>query len=150
MKKMKYIVAASIAALSVASAVSSCDLETSSAGDFDGMWHLTSVDTIATGGRCDLSREKIYWSFQYKLMEADDKNGNHRSILMRYNENGKKLVLNSPYAYNRTEGDEPLTEPTLLKPFGINKVEEEFQVNKVSGSRMQLQSDMLILNFKKF
>ena len=150
MKKMKYILDTLFSVICITGILSSCDLEISSAGDFDGMWHLTSVDTIATGGRCDLSREKIYWSFQYKLMEADDKNGNHRSVLMRYNENGKKLVLNSPYAYNRTECDEPLTETTLLKPFGINKLEEEFQVNKISGSSMQLQSDMLILNFKKF
>lgn len=128
----------------------SCTLETSSAGDFDGMWHLTKVDTLATGGVLDLSKEKLFWSFQFKLMEADDKNGIHRAILMRYNAGGGKLVLNAPYAYNREEGDEQLSDPTLLKPYGINKTEEEFQVIKISGSKMQLQSDLLKLSFKKY
>ncbi len=144
MKKTLILLAAAISLLH------SCTLETSSAGDFDGMWRLTRVDTLATGGVLDLSKEKIFWSFQFKLMEADDKSGNHRSILMRYNSGGGKLVLNAPYAYNREEGDEQLSDPTLLKPFGINKTEEEFQVVKISGSKMQLQSDLLKLSFKKY
>ena len=133
-----------------ATMIHSCSLETSSAGKFDGMWHLTRVDTIATGGTLDLSKEHIYWSFQFKLMEAEDKDGNHRTILMRFNNSNKKLVLNAPYAYNREEGDEQLSDPTLLKPFGINNTEEEFDVVKINGSKMQLQSKMLKLSFKKF
>lgn len=131
-------------------AISSCTLETSSAGKFDGMWHLTKVDTIATGGTLDLSKERIYWSFQFKLMEAEDKDGNHRIILMRYNNSNNKLVLNAPYAYNREEGDEKLSDPTLLKPYGINNTEEEFDIVKINGNKMQLQSKMLKLSFKKF
>ena len=56
----------------------------------------------------------------------------------------------TPYAYNREEGDEPLSDITLLKPSGINKTEEEFQVLSISGSKMKLQSEMLVLSFKKF
>lgn len=130
--------------------ISSCTLETLSAGKFDGMWHLTKVDTIATGGTLDLSKERIYWSFQFKLMEAEDKDGNHRIILMRYNNSNNKLVLNAPYAYNREEGDEKLSDPTLLKPYGINNTEEEFDIVKINGNKMQLQSKMLKLSFKKF
>ena len=69
---------------------------------------------------------------------------------MRFSSGGGKLVLNSPYAYNREEGDEPLSDITLLKPYGINKTEEEFQVLSISGSNMKLQSEMLVLSFKKF
>ena len=130
--------------------LSSCELETSGAGDFDGMWHLTRVDTLATGGVLDLSKEKIFWSFQFNLMEADDKDHGHQSILMRYNKSDGKLLLTQPYAYDRENGDAPLAEPTLLKPFGINNIEETFQIQKLSGGKMQLQSEMLKLYFKKF
>ncbi len=130
--------------------LSSCELETSNAGDFDGMWHLTQVDTLSTGGVLDLSKEKIFWSFQFNLMEADDKSGSHQSILMRYSNADGKLVLGQPYAYDRENGDVPLTETTLLTPYGINMVEETFQVLKVGGGKMQLQSGMLKLSFKKF
>lgn len=150
MKRKIYIAALSAAVIAIGGSFSSCSLENSSAGDFDGMWHLTRVDTVATGGSLDLSKKRIFWSFEVKLMEADDKDGNHRAILMRFNHGDKKLVLNSPYAYNRDEGDEKLTDTSLLEPYGINKLEEEFKVNKINGSRMQLQSDKLILSFKKF
>lgn len=114
------------------------------------MWHLTQVDTIATGGVLDLSEQRIFWSFQFKLMQAEDKNGIERTVIMRYSKGDGTLTLSSPYAYDRDNGDEPLTSPALLKPFGINNIEEEFQVNAVNGSKMQLQSKTLILNFKKF
>lgn len=148
MIRIKSIIA--VLALAVIPFLASCDLETSNAGDFDGMWHLTRVDTIATGGVLDLSKQKIFWSFQFKLMEADDKEGLHQSVLMRYDESGKILKLHTPYAYDRENGDKPLEEPTLLKPFGINNLEEEFNVVKINGSSMQLQSSMLKLSFKKF
>ncbi len=148
MKATRYIAAAAVALAALS--LGSCTLETSSGGKFDGMWHLTQVDTIATGGALDLSNERIYWSFQFKLMQAEDKSGAARTILMRYKKGDGTLTLSSPYAYDRDNGDEPLDTPTLLKPFGINNIEEEFQVNAVSGSKMQLQSKTLILSFKKF
>ena len=62
----------------------SCDLETSSAaGDFNGLWHLIRIDTLATGGVLDLKNEKRFWAFQNKLMQGDDKSGNHDKILLR-------------------------------------------------------------------
>lgn len=148
MKKLHIYI---IGCLSAVSAIfASCHLETSGAGDYDGMWHLTRVDTIATGGVLDLSKEKIFWSFQFNLMEADDKSGAHQSILMRYVKDNGTLILGQPYAYDRDNGDQPLSENTLLKPFGINNTEEHFTVVKLKGGSMELQSDILKLSFKKF
>ncbi len=150
MKATKYLAAMTTAATLAAVSLNSCTLETSSAGKFDGMWHLTRVDTIATGGVLDLSEQRIFWSFQFKLMQAEDKNGVERTVLMRYSKGDGTLTLSSPYAYDRDNGDEPLSSPALLKPFGINETEEEFQVNSINGSKMQLQSKTLKLSFKKF
>ena len=72
----------------------SCDLETSSAaGDFNGLWHLIRIDTLATGGVLDLKNEKRFWAFQNKLMQGDDKSGNHDKILMRFNQTKTMLTL---------------------------------------------------------
>lgn len=132
------------------SSLASCELETSDAGDLEGLWHLTRVDTLATGGVLDLSQKYIYWSFQFKLMQADNKQGLHDIVLMRYDHTGNTLTLSSPHIYDREEGDHPQTEPTRLRPYGINNLEEPFEVLKLSGSRMQLQSEMLKLTFRKF
>ena len=129
----------------------SCDLETSSAaGDFNGLWHLIRIDTLATGGVLDLKNEKLFWAFQNKLMQADDKNEKLAKILMRFNQTNTQLTLHTPYVYDRENGDVPLSDPTLLAPYGINKLEENFQVIKLTGSKMVLQSETLKLTFKGF
>ena len=131
--------------------LASCDIETSSAaGDFNGMWHLTRVDTIATGGVLDLKNEKLFWAFQNKLMQADDKNEKLAKILMRFNQTNTQLTLHTPYVYDRENGDVPLTDSTLLIPYGINKTEEKFDVVTLKGGKMVLQSEKLKLTLKKF
>lgn len=133
----------------IAATLHSCTLESANAGDFDGMWHLTHIDTLATGGVREMQEEKIFWSFQNKLMEADDKSGAHQSVLFRFNDDGGTLTLSSPYAYDREYGDKLLTDSTLLQPFGINKTEEKFQILKKSGSKLVLQSEKLKLSLKR-
>lgn len=131
--------------------LASCDIETSSAaGDFNGMWHLTRVDTLATGGVLDLKNEKLFWAFQNKLMQADDKNEKLAKILMRFNQTNTQLTLHTPYCYDRENGDKPLTDSTLLIPYGINKTEEKFDVVTLKGGKMVLQSEKLKLTLKKF
>lgn len=134
----------------LAAQLASCTIETSDNGKFDGMWHLTRIDTLQTGGALDLSKQKIFWSFQNKLVELDDKQGVHPSVLMRSIQGSDSLVLHSPYLYNRAEGDQVISDPSLLAPFGVNSLEEKFQVVSISGSRMRLQTAALQLTLKKF
>lgn len=150
MKKCIYVLLSIIATLS---AFCACDVDTSDAGKFEGMWHLVRIDTLATGGVSDMSRERVYWSFQYKLMEADDRDNRYQSVLMRYSQKDGVLTLNNPFVYDRENGDKPITEESdrrLLAPYGINGFAENFQVLKVTGSKMILQSSILRLSFKKF
>lgn len=50
--------------------VNSCTIETSDNGDFDGFWHLERVDTLATGNYLDLSKERVFWGVQHKLISC--------------------------------------------------------------------------------
>ena len=47
-------------------------------------------------------------------------------------------------------GDHPIDDPTLLAPYGINNLEEEFVKEKLNGSKMILRSKTLRLKFKRF
>ena len=49
--------------------LSSCEIETSKNGDFDGFWHLVGVDTLATSGYCDMSQETVFWAVQYHFIQ---------------------------------------------------------------------------------
>ena len=59
--------------------VCSCELETSNNGDLDGMWHLVRVDTLSTSGVKYMEDDKIYWLFQFKLLQLEDKSDSSSS-----------------------------------------------------------------------
>ncbi|PTL34243.1 hypothetical protein C7120_06815 [Prevotella sp. oral taxon 376] len=128
-----------------------CDLETSGNGKLDGFWHLESIDTI-NGGFNDLSQRRLFWAFQAKLLELTDRDGLHPQCLMRFEQGGGVLKLSDPYLYDREggEGDHPLTGPDYLVPFGVNGVSENFTIEKLTGSKMILNSGKLRLYFTKF
>ena len=45
---------------------SACTIEMSDNGDLDGYWHLEQVDTLATGGKLNLSKERVFWGLHHK------------------------------------------------------------------------------------
>ena len=83
-------------------------------------------------------------------MQADDKNEKLAKILMRFNQTNTQLTLHTPYVYDRENGDVPLSDSTLLIPYGINKTEEKFDVVTLKGGKMVLQSEKLKLTLNKF
>ena len=145
-----------IATLAIVS-LASCEIETSDNGDFDGFWHLERVDTLATGGTCDLSKKRVFWGVQYKLISVydTDKEGTF-GYYLRFTQTRDKIVTKSPYKNNwhldngEVGGDIPVDDPTQLAPYGINNLEEEFVKEKLNGGQMILRSKTLRLKFKRF
>lgn len=126
-----------------------CTLETDDSGDLGGFWHLESVDTLATDGHADLSSQRLFWSVQHKLLEVSNKDTD-TAIFLRYHHVADSLTLSEPRTNNRTEGDPDVTNPTLLQPFGLQHLQEDFVIETLTGSTMVLRSDALRLGFKKF
>lgn len=134
----------------------SCEIETSDNGDFDGFWHLERVDTLATGGTTDLSKKRVFWGVQYKLISVYDidKEGTF-GYYLRFNQTRDQIVTHTPYKNNwhqdvENGGDHPIDDPTQLAPYGINNLEEEFVKEKLDGGQMILRSKTLRLKFKRF
>ena len=63
MKKLLYLLIAFLPFLT------SCDLETSDNGDFDGYWHLVGVDTLANAKHKDLSQQRIFCSMHQRQQD---------------------------------------------------------------------------------
>ncbi|WP_278691579.1 lipocalin-like domain-containing protein [Leyella stercorea] len=136
--------------------LASCEIETSDNGDFDGFWHLERVDTLATGGTLDLSKKRVFWGVQYKLISVYDidKEGTF-GYYLRFKQTHDKIVTHTPYKNNwhqdvENGGDHPIDDPTQLAPYGINNLEEEFVKEKLDGGQMILRSKTLRLKFKRF
>lgn len=139
----------------------SCELETSGNGKLDGFWHLESIDTLSTGGVNDLSEAYLFWAFQGKLLSVSEKNivlkvndGNNRELLkeylFRFSRPADSLVLTNPIWSNRMIGDEVVTDPKELAPYGINALEEHFKVEALNSKHLVLSNDSLRLSLRRF
>lgn len=126
-----------------------CEVRVSNNGDLDGFWHMEKVDTIATGGTLDLSQERRFWAFQVNLMTVSNLQMGS-TYVMYFDHSGGTLRAYNMHYNNRTEGDPPLEEVTEVNQFGLNALDETFQVESLSGSRMVLATDRLRLHFRKF
>ena len=129
--------------------MNACDVETSSNGDLDGLWRLEAVDTLTTGGHCDLGDELRTWSVQHRLLELRDHTGTAGAFLLRFDHHDNLLRTYQPYVFNRTDGDYPLESAAYMAPFGINALDATFTVVGLSSSKMQLRDDQLQLSFRK-
>ena len=137
--------------------MSSCTLETSDNGHFDGYWHLERVDTLATGGWCDYSQCRIFWGVQYKLLSCTDADNNSRAYYFRFDQTSDSIIVHTPYKNNWHQdngpngGDIPvIVVNDDLRLYGINNLREPFFKEMYKSDKMILRSETLRLYFKKF
>ena len=64
--------------------------------------------------------------------------------------NEKTLFLYEPRINDRDNHDPEVEDVSYLYQFGIYELNETFQIEKLSASKMILKSDKLRLHFKKF
>ena len=110
----------------VALILTSCDIERSDNGKIDGFWQLTSVDTLATGGQSDMHRTQLTWAFQGPLLELRYAPDRLQDYYMSFQLKGDSLILFAPYYLKREQGDIRMGDIEVLRPYGINSLEERF------------------------
>ncbi len=146
MSKFKYLVLSAVTVFLIF-LFTGCEVETLYNGDLDGFWHVETIDTLQTGGTYDLSDSKVFWSFQAKLMSV---RGIDNEYLFRFNKTCDSLIISNPFLSDREIGDSAITNSDVLRPYGINALEEHFAVEQLSGSKMTLKSSKLRIKFRKF
>ncbi len=135
----------------VAVVLASCSMDTSHNGALDGYWKLKTVDTLSTGGTCNLSEASIFWSVQKDLLTVRDNNDpTNREYVFRFHQTDSTLVLSEGQRYDRTNGNVTVDDPSVLNPYGINHQPETFKVNHLTHRVMTLSTEELRLSFKKF
>lgn len=147
--KKKHTLLTIVTLIALTCMFNACELETSGNGKLDGMWHLTSIDSIGAGN-LDLSNQRIFWSFQAKLLELEDLDGQGTTCLMRFKRSNDSLTVSDPYINDRDEGDIALTDVTILWHYGLNGLQESFLIDKLSGGKMILSNSAVRLTFVKF
>lgn len=137
----------------------SCSFETDTIdgdGKLEGFWHLERIDTLVTdsagvstvAATKDLSKDLLFWSFQHKLLELSDKNLVYTNVLCRFTIEGGQLKIGDTF----TSGygvDSPNTNPALLQPYGMSKMNETFTY-RVDGGKMTLTDNNIRIHLKRF
>ena len=128
---------------------SSCDLEMSDNGKLDGFWQLARIDTIGGGG-CDMVASRIFWSVQLHLLQLSDHSGRNSTYLLRFQQDDAHLRVYDPYLSARNEGDKPLDDATVLQPYGIQSLDERFEILGLDNKHLSLRSSLLELTFNRY
>lgn len=146
MKHMKCIFGAMMALVLIFFATS-CTMESDESGALGGYWHLTAVDTLATGGTTALENQLIFWSIQGTILQvSDQKNKEKDRIIFRYETDGNKLSIKEPRLSRRLEGDPLVDDITMLTPYGIHALTETFTIESNQSGKMVLKSSVLRLH----
>lgn len=153
MKRSFYIL---ILFIATAFAVSSCSLETDNVpgdGDMEGMWHLVSIEYLNVDGAgkdsvADMSGERVFWSFQHKLLQLKDYDGGRQTMLCRFDIADGKLTLHDFYINARSH-DNLTTDMTKLTPYGLTSLTPTFSYH-ISGGKLTLEADGEVMRFKRF
>ena len=125
-----------------------CELETTDNGDLDGYWHLEQVDSLSGQRRVDYGQSHIFWSIQFELLQLTNLEDN--TIVYKLDYNNRQLTLANPYMFDRADGDTLVTNVEVLRPYGVNSLQESFKVVSLESRKMILESPVLRLHFKKY
>ena len=115
-----------------------------------------TIDSIAEGKTVNMVPSRRFWSFQAKLLKTSDYTGASTTILLRFKHDGDTLHLYDPVKYKATitdpDGmDTPLTDSTLLLPYGIPSLSSSFRILRLSSEWMILESkEGIRIRFRKF
>ena len=145
---MKKIVFAFLA-LTMVFVQSSCELERSDNGDFDGLWQLASVDTLETDGHKDMRESNISWCIQGSLLQLMYIHTGY-SFFCSFNQADGVLIVDNLHKWSKDEGDPLVTDVADVQRFGVNALTEHFQIKTINSSTMVLESPLLRLNFRKY
>ena len=125
-----------------------CELETPDNGDLDGYWHLEQVDSLAGQRSVDYGQSHIFWSIQFELLQLTNLEDN--TIVYKLDYNNRQLTLANPCMFDRADGDTLVTNVEVLRPYGVNSLQESFKVVSLESRKMILESPVLRLHFKKY
>lgn len=145
---MKKIIGIGIFTLCVL--LNACEIHEYDNGDLQGFWHLESIDTIHSGGKNDLSQKRLYWTFESKLLELQDKDHHATDLFFLQEHDGDSLYLSKPFTTDNLHDDSYVTDSTVFLPYGITTSQEHFSIVSCHDDRLILRSSSLQLNLRKW
>lgn len=129
-----------------------CETWSSDNGELDGIWYLSRVDSLENYNFSPYREKRVFWSFQGTIMQAHSSSDLLTKFMCKFERKNNSLRVYSPYLYDRMNGDEYLTEDDIIRvaDFGINNLDETFNIETLNNSTMVLRGNKLRLIFEKY
>lgn len=121
-----------------------CEIWSSDNGDLDGLWQMTLMEDLQTGETTDVRTRQLTWGVQGPLIEF----GGGRDVIAKFELTGTSLVLRD-FSFNGVE-NKPVEDLSVLRVYGINRLEEYFKVLVLDSDEMRLESADVRLTFRKY
>lgn len=131
------------------SVTSACELESSDNGKLDGMWKLTSVDTLATGGSTSMMERQIFWSVQSRVLQMNEYIHQERCIF-RFKQTADSLILWDARYNQRELGDPAVASVNDLPHLYLPSLTPRYRKELLSSSSLVLTDGRLRLIFSKW
>ena len=127
-----------------------CTFETSHNGSLDGYWQLTSVDSLPTGPSSDMRESGFFWAVQSRLLEMMNVRDSRERVFFRFEQQDGWLMLSQPVADNRAVGDSVITDPNVLRPYGLSRLCDTLRILQLDDDCMVLESELVRMYFRKY
>lgn len=128
----------------------SCDIHMSDNGQLDGFWQLERIDTLDGGGSLDARPQRQFWSVQCDLLQMSDLNYRHDEYIWRFDYTGNTLRLYAPYCVDHAGHDRPVSDTQELEFYGVQNLEETYDIEQLDDRHMTLRSSLLRLRFNRY
>ena len=112
-------------------------------GKLDGMWKMTGMEIKHTGEIRE--PERIFFCIELHSIEVSDKGGNAGTFIGYMEKRGNEMMVE-----RFVDGTGVLEDDERLKPFGMNRLKTDFNIEHVTDNRLVLSSDYARLSFKRF
>ena len=143
MRKLLYIIISTLL-------LTACELETPSNGAFDGNWQLRLVDTLATGGRCDMTYSYVYWAVESHVLLVRDIDNENLKLIFHFDRSSDRIWIYNPNFVVTKDELIPLESDSLLTPLGILGTRDTFDIEKLSHSDLVVRNRAYKLYFRKY
>lgn len=148
MKHAFYISLVGVCAL-IFSACGKIELEHSENGKLDGNWHLVTVDSLDNGRKADFSKDYIFWQVQGTLFQAFDATNTNIKYVFRLEYSDNRVRIGNARLNDRVKDDPVVEDVAILQPLGINALQEDFIVERLTGKHLTLKGHYLRLSFRR-
>lgn len=124
-----------------------CELNISDNGVLEGSWQMTELQWTGEPP-VDMRETLTMWGFQFEILEM--RSAKATTIFYRFDHNQGTLTIHTP-RYNSNSGrDQLITDPAVLRRYGITDPTEKFVIETANGNNLVLRSDSVRLSFRKY